>query len=284
MRASRWASPTAAVHSGLSVRHRNRVARSSARARSRSTSAGAAPRSSARLLDRPARQRLMLGSGDLVDVHRVPERRGHGGALGRVAVVVLDGVAQLVAGRRILQGPDPGGVVELQHPVPGGDRQVVEVGLVEDDGAVEGPGDEHRVDGRAGVGGPVEEHAGRVPRRGGRIDLVAASEALDDHRQPARRGEPDQVLLVGRVETADGAGRQERDRAPAGPARGRGEGEQLVGLGDPGRDGPVVEVEVGTARRTRTARPRRPPRPPRRRLAWPRSRPGSRPGPTRRGP
>ena len=75
MRGSVCASPTAAVQSGLSVRHRNRVARSSASARSRSASAGATPRSAARSRDRAALVAAVVGVRDLVDEHGVPERR-----------------------------------------------------------------------------------------------------------------------------------------------------------------------------------------------------------------
>ena len=70
MRASSCASPTAAVHSGLSVRHRNRVARSSASARSSIASAGATPRSSAMSAIERDWSFACSGFGDPVDVDR----------------------------------------------------------------------------------------------------------------------------------------------------------------------------------------------------------------------
>ena len=54
-------------------------------------------------------------------------------------------------------------------------------------------------------GRPVEELLRRVPRGSGGVDLVAAAEALDDHRQAADARDLDQELLVGVVESADRA-------------------------------------------------------------------------------
>ena len=59
-----------------------------------------------------ARSPLLVGRlGDFVDVHVAPQRRGDGGALRRVAVVVLDRVTQFGACRRVRQQCPPLGPV-----------------------------------------------------------------------------------------------------------------------------------------------------------------------------
>ena len=151
IRASSCASPTASVHSGLSVRQRNRVARSSSSARSSIASAGATPSSSA--MSAIERDWNFACSGFVTSSTYTarPQRRRHGGALRGVAVVVLDRLAQLgarAAGSRSARDPlRRAGACSM--PVPARHREVVEVGLVDHDRTVERPGDEHRVHRRA---------------------------------------------------------------------------------------------------------------------------------------
>ncbi len=66
---------------------------------------------------------------------------------------------------------------------------------------------------------------------------------------PLASDEPDEVVLVGRVEAADRAGRQERDRAGAGAPGLLGEREQLVARRHARRHGPVLATSrwVGAA-------------------------------------
>src|SRR5262249_52000791 len=119
------------------------------------------------LADRAGLELLVLGLGDLVDEHRVPQRRRHRGALGGVAVVVLDRVAQFGTRRRIAQERDAFGGRQLQHPVPCWGGEVVKGGLVDRHRAGERSRNEHGGDGRPSFGGEGREVGGRGPRTAG---------------------------------------------------------------------------------------------------------------------
>ena len=132
----------------------------------------------------------------LVDVQHRPARRRQRGAGVGVAVRVVDRVADGVAEGRV--GDEGEALVDrrrLGEEAVELEGALVELGAVgQVEGAVERLRHRHRVHGGALVGGLVDEALGVVPAGGGRVDLRAGAEALDDHRHPGQQRHLDEEL------------------------------------------------------------------------------------------
>ena len=101
----------------------------------------------------------------------------------------------------------------------------------------------------------IEELDGAVPRGGRRVDLVAATEALDDRRAaPLDLADADEQVFVVLVEAADRADGQVADRCPSRLRRPRAaSAQQLLVRGLARRHRAVVAVEVRRRVRRRQA-------------------------------
>ena len=194
--------------------------------------------------DRAAVVAAVLRCLDVIDDDRVPQRRWRRRAFGRITVVVLDRRTQLRA--RLVVAQQCGTIVvgQLQHAIPRRHRQEVEVARRHSHGAIRRARDEHRIHRRAVGRGTIEELDGPLPRGRGRVDLVAAAEALDDDREAAGLADANEQIFVVLVETADRAERQVADSARPRFARGRAQRQQLVVRRHTRRHRSIVAIEM----------------------------------------